>query len=320
LRTARDPAARRAFPPAEEAQVKQLACERARPADPQAGVGPLARLSVFDVVRRAWDAGFTKMSYSTAWRLLHRDALRPWFQKQWLFPQDPLLRERAQPVLDLYAGVWEGEPLGPEDVVLSGDELTNLVPRTRHHETLPPGPGRPGRYEHGHDRDPARLVYLALLNVRTGQVAGLVEERNGIASFETLVKRELSTPQLARARRIFLILDNGSAHHPSTSPARLAALDSRLTAVHLPVHSSWLNQVEIYFSIVKRKALTPNDLPDAPAVRRRLMSFECYYNGGAEPFRWRFTREHLDNYLKRLELRGCWPPEPRPGRNPLTVH
>ena len=286
-------------------------------------MGPLSRFSVFDIVQRAWHTGVTSMSYSTAWRLLHHDALRPWFQKQWLFPQDPRLRERAGPVLDLYHGCWGGEPLGPTDAVFCADEMTNLVPRARHHPTVAPGLGRPLLYEHGHDRAPERLVYLALLNIRTGTVAGRVEEHNGIEPFDELLRRELSMPALQAMERIFVILDNGSAHHPNTSPTRLKALDPRIIAVHLPVHSSWLNQIEIFFSIVKRKALTPNDLPTGRALRHRLIEFEAYYNRHAEPFHWRFTKEQLDAYIGRLEEKGCWPPAARPahgGRNSLTVH
>ena len=130
---------------------------------------PLARFSVGDVTRRAWAHGLP-LSVSTVWRLLHHDALRPWFQAQWLFPQDPHLVAQATPVLELYHGHWQGRALGPKDLVLCADELTNLQPRARHHAPLAPAPGRAGRYEFSHDQPQERRVYLALREVRTGFV------------------------------------------------------------------------------------------------------------------------------------------------------
>ncbi|HTE18158.1 MAG TPA: IS630 family transposase, partial [Armatimonadota bacterium] len=127
--------------------VKALACDR--PID--ANRRPLSRFSVFDVCERAWELGLT-LSYSTVWRRLHEDALRPWLFQQWLFPRDPLLLEKATPVLELYHRRWEGQPLGPRDVVLSADEMSRLQALSRIHPGLPsapargePLPGRPGR-------------------------------------------------------------------------------------------------------------------------------------------------------------------------------
>src|SRR5689334_17253349 len=107
------PAGRAAFPPKEVTAVKALACDRPRP---EKG-SPLSRFSVEDIRVRAVAKGIM-MSYSTVWRILRQDALRPWFQRQWLFPTDPLLAEKAGPVLDLYHRLWQEEPLGPKDFVL----------------------------------------------------------------------------------------------------------------------------------------------------------------------------------------------------------
>ena len=282
--------------------MKALACER--PADTGQ---PLARFSVYEVLLRALATGI-ETSYSTLWRLLHRDALRPWFQKQWLFPRDPRLLEKAAPILELYGRQWQGEPLDPLDVVLCGDEMTNLRPLARHHPSTAPAPGQSGRYEFSHDRQRERLNYVALLDVFSGQVYGEVTSQGGIAPFDRLLAWVVRTCRNQVAKRIFLIVDNGSAHHPNTSPARLAQLDPRLTVVHLPVHSSWLNQIELYFSIVKRKALTPLDLPDERALRERLLGFQRYHNEHGGPFRWTYTTADLKEYVKRLEAVGQWPP------------
>ena len=72
---------------------------------------------------------------------------------------------------------------------------------------------------------------------------------------------------------------------------------------HGPVHASWLNQIEIYFSIVQRKVLTPNDFPCLEAVEQRLVDFERYYESIARPFEWKFTRAHLDALLRKMRTR-----------------
>jgi hypothetical protein len=258
----------------------------------------LARFSVTDVCERAAELGVA-MSYSTVWRRLHTHALRPWFQEQWLFPRDPHLLTKAAPVLDLYQGLWQGEPLRPTDAVLSADEITGLQALSRAHAGTPPAAGRRARQEFEYERH-GTLCYAAFLETRTGRVYGKTSEGSCIESFEAALEHCLTQPHTRHWERIFLILDHGPSHHPNTSPARLAALDPRIITVHLPTHSSWLNQVEIYFSILVRKALTPRDFPSVTALRTQIQRFEGYYNLGAEPFRWRFSRTDLEHYVERL--------------------
>ena len=86
-------------------------------------------------------------------------------------------------------------------------------------------------------------------------------------------------------------MSGGSFRHPN------------LRLVHCPIHSSWLNQVEIYLSIVDRKVLTPNDFHDLDQVEHRLLDFERRYEHAAKPFEWKFTRRDLANLLRRLQLR-----------------
>jgi len=81
--------------------------------------------------------------------------------------------------------------------------------------------------------------------------------------------------------------------------------------VHTPVHASWLNQIEIYFSIVQRKALSPNDFTDIDEVIARLAAFETRYNHTARPFKWKFTTTDLDDLLTRLEKHTHNPAQPR---------
>ena len=72
--------------------------------------------------------------------------------------------------------------------------------------------------------------------------------------------------------------------------------------MHLPIHASWLNQIEIFFSIVQRKVVKPQDFADLQALTDRLAAFEDRYNASAEPFDWHYTRKSLDRHLERLTL------------------
>jgi hypothetical protein len=309
------PAGRRLFPPQDRIVAKAIACESRLEPEPAAGTAaaaghaartaslgraPLARLSVSDVCERLRTQGIG-MSYSTVWRTLARDAIRPWLHEQWLFPRDPLLLEKATPVLDLYHGRWEGKPLGPRDYILCADEMTGLQAVSRIHPGLPPAPGRRARYEFEYERH-GTLCYLAFLDVRSGRVWGDTNDKTGIEPFEGALGRCLAQDHYGDAERVFLVVDNGSSHHPSTSPARIQARYPQVTTVHLPVHSSWLNQIEIYFSIVARKVLRPADFPSLAALEQRLKWFQWYYNRYAQPFRWNYTRSDLEKYLERLAL------------------
>ena len=113
----------------------------------------------------------------------------------------------------------------------------------------------------------------------------------------------MSVEPYSKAQRVFVIVDNGSAHRGKASIRRLQGAWPNLILVHTPVHASWLNQAEIYFSIVQRKVLTPNDFADLPAVEQRLLAFERHYEQIAQPFQWTFTRPDLDRLLKQLDQR-----------------
>jgi transposase len=298
-KTARGLDARGVFPPEEVAAVKAEACAR-----PNAAGRPLGRLSVFDVCRKVWDNEVTTMSYSTVWRRLHEDLLRPWFQRGWIFPRDPQFLPKATPVLELYQRLWQGEPLGPRDVVLSADEMPGIQALQRIHPSLPAGPDRQTRQEFEYKRL-GTLCYHAFLNVQTGKVYGQVHPSTGIEPFQQTLTGLLQEAEYQTAERIFLILDNGGSHHPNTSPARLAALDARVTAVHLPTHASWLNQIEIYFSVLARKGIGKADFHCLGELRDRILRFTCYYNQLACPFAWKFTPQKLKEYLAKLATKSC---------------
>jgi hypothetical protein len=100
---------------------------------------------------------------------------------------------------------------------------------------------------------------------------------------------------------VFWIVDNGSSHRGKKAADRLAEAFPNAVMVHTPVHASWLNQVEIYFSVVQRKVVSPNDFTDLAQVTDQLRSFEDRYNATAQPFQWKFTTSDLDDLLARLD-------------------
>ena len=288
------------------ATVKALACELPARRDE-----PLSRYSTADLVRLVGaHPDRPAMSASTIWRILDRDALKPWQHRSWLFPRDPQFAAKAGRVLDLYHGLWEGQPLDPADCVISADEKTSIQARVRCHATTPPRPGQAMRVEHEYTQGGA-LAYLAAWDVRRGGAIGRCEATTGIAPFGQLVDQVMAQEPYHSAPRVFWIVDNGSSHRGAASVDRLQRRHPNLILVHLPTHASWLNQIEIYFSIIQRKVLTPNDFPDLAAVERRLLAFEALYNDTAVPLNWRFTRADLERRLLQLSA-DFGPAEPIP--------
>jgi hypothetical protein len=114
----------------------------------------------------------------------------------------------------------------------------------------------------------------------------------------------MSAEPYASADRVFWVVDNGSSHRGQASIDRLQGAFSNLVLVHLPVHASWLNQIEIYFSVVQRKVLTPNDFADLAEVEARLLAFQNHYERIVRPFEWKFTRADLGALLAKLQRRS----------------
>ena len=290
-------AARRLFPPLDHALVKAVAGERVAETKQ-----PLSRQSLADVTARVRTVLGTPISRSTVWRILDTDAIKPWRDKYWIFPRDPHFAAKAGPILDLYAGLWQGEPLGPKDHLLSADEKTSIQARRRCHPCLPTAPRRPAYIENEDARGGA-LQYLAAWDVRRGYVMGRGEPTTGIAPFGRLVKQVLAEEPYRSGARLFWIVDNGSSHRGEAAQKRLRQVDSRLIVVHTPVHASWLKQIDIYFSIIQRKVLTPNDFADLEAIRLRLALYEELSNQNPTPFQWKFNRAKLTAWLAKIEAR-----------------
>jgi hypothetical protein len=264
---------------------------------------PLARWSLSELRRAVVAQGVVaQISGATLWRWLSQDALRPWRHRSWLFPRDPAFAGKAGRILDLYERRWHGGPLGAREYVVCADEKTSIQARRRKHPSQPPAPGRAMRVEHEYARAGA-WAYLAAWDVHRAKVFGRCETTTGIAPFERLVAQVMRQEPYRSARRVFWIVDNGSSHRGQRAVARLQTRWPKLVLVHTPIHASWLNQVEIYFSVIQRKVLTPNDFRSLAAVKERLLRFEAHYTAAANPFQWTFTRRDLAILLAKLARR-----------------
>jgi hypothetical protein len=262
----------------------------------------LSRQSTTDLTRRARDELNKPISPSTVWRILDEDAIKPWQYEHWIFPRASNFFEKAAVVLDLYEGYYQGERVDPFDRILSSDEKTSIQARVREHATLGPAPRRRRRVEAEYGRGGA-LQYLAAWDVQEGLVMGLCEATTGIEPFGRLVRRVMGQPEYASANRVFWVVDNGSSHRGDASVKRMSRAYPNAILVHTPVHASWLNQVEVYFSILQRKVLTPNDSADLQELELRIKLYEELTNGQPKPFAWKFTKYDLFDLLQRIAKR-----------------
>jgi hypothetical protein len=287
----------RPFPPLDRAVVASIAC------DVVARTGnPLSRQSTTDLANRARDELNKPISRSTVWRILDEDAIKPWQYEHWIFPRAANFFEKAAVVLDLYEGYWQGERVDPFDRIISSDEKTSIQARVRCHATLGPASGRRRRVEAEYGRNGA-LQYLAAWDVQEGRVMGLCEPKTGIEPFGRLVQRVMEQPVYGSADRVFWVVDNGSSHRGEASVKRMSRAYPNAILVHLPVHASWLNQVEVYFSLLQRKVLTPNDSINLQELELRIRLYEELTNKQPKPFAWRFTKYDLFALLQRLARR-----------------
>jgi hypothetical protein len=275
--------------------IKALACEL-----PTKAGKPLSRWQCPELARAAVQQGLVaSISGTTIWRWLSADAIKPWQHRSWIFPRDPDFGLKAGRVLDLYARRFDDKPLRPDEFVLSADEKTSIQARIRKHATTPPQPGQAMRVEHEYTRGGA-LTYLAAWDVHHAKVFGCCRVTSGIEPFNRLIDQVMTCEPYASARRVFWVVDNGSSHRGQASIDRLESRWPTLRLIHLPLHASWLNQVEIYFSVVQRKVLAPNDFRDLAEVEGCLLAFQQHYEQIATPFEWKFTKDDLNALLERI--------------------
>jgi len=277
------------------AAVVALACQL-----PAATGVPLSRWTgpelLAEVIRAAPQE---KLSASSVLRILAEHPVKPWQYQSWISPRDPDFAARAAVILDLYQGYYQGQPLRAGDRVLSVDAKPSIQARGRCRPTAPAARGTPARVEHEYVRHGA-LALMAALDVGTGKVFAATPDTTGIAPFMDLIGQFMRRPEYKEAPRVFVIVDNGSDHRGQAAAGRLRDAHPNAIMIHTPVHASWLNQVEIVFSVIQKKVLTPNDFPGLGTLSYALLAFVNRYNRTARPFNWKFTADDLTALLHRI--------------------
>ena len=236
------------------AAVVALACQL-----PAATGVPLSRWTGPELLAEVIKAGLAgQLSASSVLRILAEHPVKPWQYQSWISPRDPDFAAKASVILDLYQGFYQGKRLRPGDRILSVDAKPSIQARGRCRPTAPAARGKPVRVEHEYVRHGA-LALLAALDVHTGKVFAATPATTGIVPFMDLIGQVMSLPEYKDAPRVFVIVDNGSDHRGQAAVSRLRDAYPNAIMIHTPVHASWLNQVEIVFSIIQKKVLTPND-------------------------------------------------------------
>ena len=287
------------FPPQVRAQVTAIACSL-----PKQEQVPLSRWSRAELARRiVQDKSLPSISPSTVGRWLKAERLRPWRYHAWQHIHDPAtFLERARPVLHAYAsaktllrqGIW----------LVSVDEKTSIQAREGEQPPRPAQPGKPVLHESRYHRRGFRHLFAGL-SIADGRVYGTCRQRKCFVDFQAFVQQEIIPEALRRRMHtVIFILDNGTTHAPKQLERWLAeqeqALKGRLhfQVSWLPPNASWLDQIEIWFSILQRKCLQPNHFVSAQALEAALSEYIIHYNQEAKPIKWAYTAEQLEHKLE----------------------
>ncbi len=222
------------------------------------------------------------ISASTVRRILAHHKLKPWRHHMWLSPKHPRDAEfyaRVEEVIDLYT-----RPLQPCEIVLSVDENTSLQPRTRLHPTKPARKGNiPNLVEHEYQRKGA-LQLFAAFDTRSGKVYGQCHDRKRQKEFIAFLE-SIDAEIPASTTTIHLVMDNVPTHHGKQVRKWLES-HRRFRFHFTPVHCSWMNQVEQWFSILKRKRFRIVDFESKDDLRAKIELFIAQWNEHAHPFNW----------------------------------
>lgn len=217
------------------------------------------------------------ISASQIGRILTSLDLKPHRVRGWLNrPADPRFHAKAQAVCALYL-----DP-PPDTVLFSVDEKTSMQAKSRKRPTQPIRPGRAERREFEYARH-GTVSLMAAMNVTAGTVHPKIIARNDSATFIAFCGELGKTVE--PGKKIHLIIDNGSSHTSKETKAWLAA-HPRFTVTYTPTHASWLNMIEIFFSILTRRMLRRGDFPSRQDLADKILTFIDTYNRTAKPFRW----------------------------------
>jgi hypothetical protein len=272
-----DAAASRSFPPEVAIHVVKIACER-----PDDLGRSLSQWDCQEMARQLKRDGMVRsIAAETVRQILLHHRLKPWRQQMWLsakVPRDAAFAEQVRGICDLYT-----RPLRPDEVVLRVDEMTSLQPRPRKSPTRAATKDRPTLVEHEYGRCGA-LNLFAAVDTRTGKVYGMTASRKRQSEFLTFLE-QLNREVPESVTTIPIVLDHLRMHKGKPVPAWLAK-HPRFVFHHPPVHCSWMNQVEQWFGIARRKRLRIADFPSKEALAERLMAFIHEWNEIAHPFNW----------------------------------
>jgi transposase len=267
----------RSFPPSVALYLVKIACER-----PDQRGRSLSQWDCVELARHLERDGIVaRISAATVRRILSSHQLKPWRHHLWLSPKVPRDAVFAQTVLAIVA--LYTRPLGAHEMVLCVDEKTSLQPRTRRSPTRPAQPGQPVQVEQEYERKGA-LNLFAAFDTRTGKVYGHTAERKRQKEFIELLEM-LNREIPAAITAIHIVLDNLRMHKGKQVQAWLAQ-HPRFVFHHPPVHCSWMNQVEQWFSILQRKRLAIADFADKAELAERLQAYIKEWNEVAHPFKW----------------------------------
>lgn len=278
------------FPPEVDNHIIKLACERPDPCG--------RSLSVWDCEQIAQQLIREKLvetiSRETVRLRLRRNRLKPWRYKMWLSSKvvrDAAFAERVREICELYT-----RQLADDEWVLSVDENTNLQPRPRLSKTLAALPDCPVRVEHEYRRAGA-LNLFAALDTRTGQVFGYTADRKRQTEFIAFLE-QLDAQIPEHVRVVHVVLDNVRMHTGKQVQEWLSR-HPRFVWHHPPVHCSWMNQVEQWFSILKRQRLRIVDFDSKAHLAERILTFIQQWNERAHPFRW--TKRSFEKILAKCQ-------------------
>jgi transposase len=257
--------------------VVKIACER-----PDDAGRSLSQWDCAEIARMLVAEGLVDgISPETVRRILRHHKLKPWRYHLWLSaktPRDAAFARQVQALADLYT-----RPLERCEVVLSLDEKTSVQPRPRLAPTRPARQGQPVRVEHEYKRGGA-LNLFAAFDTRSGHVYAATAPRRRQVEFIAFLE-QLDREIPAAITTVHLVLDNVRMHTGALVRAWLAA-HPRFVCHFPPVHCSWMNQVEQWFSILQRKRLRFADFADVAHLAERLQAFVAEWNLHAHPFTW----------------------------------
>lgn len=245
---------------------------------------PFARwtldLAVRELVRRGIVSSISRESIS-AW--LRSAAIKPHRVKYWLNSKDPQFQEKMARVVQLYTNP-------PQDgQVICVDEKTGVQALERRYPDLPCRPGRVRGIEFEYIRH-GTVKLLAAFEVQTGRVVGqCLKGRNNSDAFIGFLARLLREYP---SGKIYLVMDNASTHCSKKTKGFLKQ-NPRLVPVYLPTHASWLNQIEIWFSVLSRQALRNVSFPSREALIGRILDYIQAHNRSSHPYKWTYKGQPL---------------------------